>query len=151
MKAGALFVVLCFTFNVCHSQSQSKRPGRSAQGSLTVTATVVPSVWLVMEPDGKRDVVVANAPDPKESFYRAAPATKPESVRGRRTQKTSPAGENKTASAVQASAVTNQSFVQFSLPAASKFEVSRKTVQMDVADGSKTERRAVMVTTIVVP
>src|SRR5579859_3770101 len=103
MKVGALFAVLIFTFSVCHSQSQSKHPGGSAQGSLNVTATVVPSVWLVMGPDGKQDVIVANAPDPKESFYRAAPAKKQKPLRGQRAQNMMPAVRNKTAPAVQKS------------------------------------------------
>jgi hypothetical protein len=167
MKVGALFVLLICTFSVCHSQSQSKHPGGSAQGSLNVTATVVPSVWLVMEPDGKQDVIVANAPDPKESFYRAAPAKKQKPLRGQRAQNMMPVVRNKTAPAVQTSAASTESFVRskpvgdqfllrgepsirFSLPTASnKFEVSRQTVSMDVTEGGKTQRRPVTVTTIV--
>lgn len=36
--------------------------GKSAQGTLTVTATVVPSVGIVIGPNGEQVIVVANAP-----------------------------------------------------------------------------------------
>lgn len=36
--------------------------GRSAQGTLTVTATVVCSVGIVIGPNGEQVLVVANAP-----------------------------------------------------------------------------------------
>jgi hypothetical protein len=47
----------------------------SPHSSLTVTATVEPSVWLVIEPDGTQEVVVANSADSRESFSHA-PDTK---------------------------------------------------------------------------
>jgi hypothetical protein len=69
MKVEFVLILFLFGCNVAHSQERHGQTGSSAQSSLTVTATVEPSVWLIEEPDGKRDVVVANAPDPKESFY----------------------------------------------------------------------------------
>jgi len=42
--------------------------GKSAQGQLTVTATVVSSVGLVIGPNGERVLVVANAPAGKDSL-----------------------------------------------------------------------------------
>lgn len=38
-----------------------------AQGSLTVTATVVSSVGLVIGPDGEQRLIVANAADPADN------------------------------------------------------------------------------------
>jgi hypothetical protein len=62
MKAEFVLVLVLFICNVSHSQAPSKQSGSSAQSSLTVTAIVEPSVWLVMEPDDKSDVFVADAP-----------------------------------------------------------------------------------------
>jgi hypothetical protein len=42
----------------------------SAQGNLTVTATVVSSVGLVMGPDGEQRMIVANAADPSDNVSR---------------------------------------------------------------------------------
>jgi hypothetical protein len=71
MRVGFVLILVFLICNVSHSQAPSRQSGVSAQGSLTVTAIVEPSVWLVMEPDGKSNVVVANAPDPKQSFSHA--------------------------------------------------------------------------------
>jgi hypothetical protein len=71
MKVGLVIILVLFTCNVSHAQARQGQLGSSAQSSLTVTATVESSVWLIMEPNGKREVVVANAPDPKESFSHA--------------------------------------------------------------------------------
>lgn len=144
MKAASvLFALLLviFTFNKAHPQARQQQPGQTAQGSLTVTATVAPSVWLVMEPDGKRDVVIANAPDGKESF-----AHVPAARAGRKR-----AGAEKRSSADAAPARHGQSeSVQFNFPAAPlQFEVTTTTVMMDVAENGKTERRAVKLTTVV--
>jgi hypothetical protein len=153
MKVGSLLVLVLFTFNVSHSQSNGGRSGGSNQGSLTVTATVEPSVSLIMEPDGKRDVVVANAPDSKESFSRAAPPKGQKSLQGRsRSKRDAGAEEKKPAPAVQsAGSAPGDASVLFTFPTAAKqFEVTKKTVTMDVTEGGKTERRPVTVTTIVV-
>lgn len=42
------------------------RPG-SAEGQLTVTLTVVTSVGVVMDPDGRPRLMVANSPDPQDN------------------------------------------------------------------------------------
>ncbi|HLZ00007.1 MAG TPA: hypothetical protein VKT33_13180 [Candidatus Angelobacter sp.] len=47
--------------------------GRSTQGQLTVTATVVASVGLVTGPDGIQRIVVANSPDPADNASRLTP------------------------------------------------------------------------------
>jgi hypothetical protein len=142
MKAEFVVSLVLFTCTVSHSQTPSRQSGSSAQGSLTVTAIVEPSVWLVMEPDGKRDVVIANAPDPKESFSHA-PITK--------VGKKSAAPATAKHTAIAKEPVRNQnSAVQFSFPTGSKqFDVSKRTVMMDVSEGGKTERRPVIVTTVV--
>ncbi|HET9838067.1 MAG TPA: hypothetical protein VFR84_07520 [Candidatus Angelobacter sp.] len=83
MKVGSVFLLVLF---VLHSQAQSQkgRTGNTSHGSLAVTATVDSSVWLFAGPDGKQQVIVANAPDPKQSFFRSRDAvqfTFPESPR----------------------------------------------------------------------
>lgn len=45
-------------------QSRSPRTGSGAEGTLAVTATVVSSTGVVIGPDGKQRVIVANAEDP---------------------------------------------------------------------------------------
>jgi hypothetical protein len=134
MKVGPIVILLLFTFNVSHSQTLNRTSGSSAHSSLTVTATVEPSVWLIMEPDGKRDVVVANAPDPRESFSHA------------------PAKAHRNGTARKQTAIPNKSAndaVQFNLPTPKRFDVSEKTVMMDISEGGKTGRRPVTVTTVV--
>ncbi|HEY2392482.1 MAG TPA: hypothetical protein VGK22_15005 [Candidatus Angelobacter sp.] len=44
-----------------------------AEGHLTVTATVVSSVGLVVGPDGEQRLVVANAVDPRDNVSRLQP------------------------------------------------------------------------------
>ncbi len=44
--------------------------GGSAQGSVTVTATVVASVGVVIGPDGEQKLVFANAADPSDNVSR---------------------------------------------------------------------------------
>lgn len=39
----------------------------SAEGQLTVTLTIVPSVGVVMDPDGQPKLMVANAADPADN------------------------------------------------------------------------------------
>jgi hypothetical protein len=50
------------------AQSPHDRNSRSAQGSLTVSVVVESSVGLMPGSDGQHRLVVANAPDPKETF-----------------------------------------------------------------------------------
>ena len=40
---------------------------QSSEGKLTVSATVVTSVSLVIDPDGAQKIVIANAADPRDS------------------------------------------------------------------------------------
>jgi hypothetical protein len=144
MKVGPVIILVLFTINVAHSQGQQRQPRSSPQSSLAVTATVEPSVWLVMEPDGKRDLVVANASDPKESFSHA-PATKAR-------RKSAAMIKEHTSSAMPRKSLRNQddNSVQFSFSTVSnQFEVLQKTVMMDVSEGAKTEGRPVTLTTIV--
>jgi len=44
--------------------------GQSTDGNLTVTATVLTSVSLVIAPDGTQRVVIANASDPADNISR---------------------------------------------------------------------------------
>jgi hypothetical protein len=144
MKVGPVIILVLFTFNVSRSQLRQGKSGPSAQSSLTVTATVEPSVWLVMGPDGKRDVIVANAPDSRESFSHAA-------VPARRKSST-PVKRQTSTAATSRESLHNQdaSAVQFNFPNVSRqFEVTQKLVMMDVSEGGKTGARPVTVTTIV--
>jgi hypothetical protein len=129
-------------FVLIHSQAPSRQSGSSAQGSLTVTAIVEPSVWLIMEPDDEREVVIAKAPDPKESFSHV-PITEP----GRKSAALGKAKQT----AITKDPVRNQNCAaQFSFPTSSKqFDVSKRTVMIDVSEGAVTERRPVIVTTVV--
>ena len=45
----------------------------SAQGTLTVTMTVVTSTGVMMEPDGEPQIVAANAVDPKDNVSHLDP------------------------------------------------------------------------------
>jgi hypothetical protein len=144
MKVGPVIILVLFTFNVSRSQARHGKSGSSAQSSLAVTATVEPSVWLVMEPDGKRDVVVANAPDPKESFFHS-PA---------KAHRKSPAAAKKQSSSIAKSQQPpirhDDTSVRFDFPTVSKqFDVTRETVTTNVSEGAKTVARPVIVTTVV--
>ncbi|MGZ7104655.1 MAG: hypothetical protein ACXVKC_04410 [Candidatus Angelobacter sp.] len=140
MKVGFVLILIIFTFNLSYSQARHGRSGSSAHSSLTVTATVEPSVWLDMEADGKRELVVANAPDPQESFSHA-PA-------GKAAKKSAvPAKEQNSSTTLPHH---QHAAVQFSFPMAPRqFEVTRKTVVMDVTEDGRAERRPVTVTTVV--
>lgn len=52
--------------------AQSNGKG-SAEGTLTVTATLIASANLIIEPDGKQKIVIANAPDPRDNVSRLLP------------------------------------------------------------------------------
>jgi hypothetical protein len=143
MKVGPVIILVLFTFNLSRAQARHGKSGSSAQSSLTVTATVEPSVWLVMEPDGKRDVVVANAPDSRESFSHAARA---------RRKSASMAKKQKSPRAISQESLRNpdDTTVRFDFPIVSgQFDVTQKTVLMDVSEAGRTVARPVTVTTIV--
>jgi hypothetical protein len=141
MKVGPVLILVLVISNIAHSQAgQHGQSGSAVQGSLTVTATVESSVWLV-DPDGKREIVVANAPDPKESF------SQPRSLK---RKSAAPAALVKQPAKTKEPARQDDAAVQFTFPTSSKqFEVTKKTVVMDVSEGGKTERRPVVVTTVV--
>jgi hypothetical protein len=144
MKVGFVIILVLFTFNVSRSQARHGKSGSSAQSSLAVTATVEPSVWLVMESDGKREVIVANAPDSRESFSHT--------VTQARGKKASMAKKQNFSAAKSHGLLRNQdeTAVQFNFPSVSaQFDVTQKTVMMDVSESGKTVARPVTVTTIV--
>jgi hypothetical protein len=141
-----VFVFILFLFSCADGQSQVRpdHSGSSAHSSLTVTATVAPSVWLVMEPDGKQNIVVANAPDPKESFSHAA-------TKARRKRETLAKRQN-SPNAISQKLLNNQddAAVRFEFPiASSQFDVTKTTVIMGVSEGGKMVKRPVIVTTVV--
>ena len=140
MKVGPVLILVLVISNIAHSQAgQHGQSGSAAQGSLTVTATVESSVWL-QDPDGKHEIVVANAPDPKESFSHS---------RSPKRKSAAPAAVKQPAKKKEP-ARQDDAAVQFTIPSSSKqFEVTKKTVVMDVSEGGKTERRPVVVTTVV--
>jgi hypothetical protein len=145
MKVGPVFILVLLTCSVAQSQARRGQSGSAATSSLTVTATVTPSVWLVMEPDGKRELVVANAPDPKESFSHA-PAAKA------RRKNALPANKSPSSAAISRDSLRNHddTAVQFNFPNASRqFDVTRKIIMMNVSEGAKTVTRPVTVTTVV--
>ena len=64
--AGVLFFA---TANASAQQLEprSPKPAGSAEGTLTVTATIVSSTGVVVGPDGQQHIILANGPDPKDS------------------------------------------------------------------------------------
>jgi hypothetical protein len=141
-----VFVFILFLFSCADGQSQGRpgQSGSSAHSSLTITATVAPSVWLVMEPDDKQNIVVANAPDPKEFFSHAA-------TKARRKRETLAKRQN-SPNAISNKLLNTQddAAVRFEFPiASSQFDVTKTTVIMGVSEGGKIVKRPVIVTTIV--
>jgi hypothetical protein len=57
------------------AQHTPSPPGGGGEGHLTVTATVVSSVGLVVGPDGEQRMVVANAADPRDNVSRLQTVT----------------------------------------------------------------------------
>lgn len=146
MQGGPILLLVICIFSVAQSQARHGQAGSSASGTLTVTATVESSVFAMMEPDGKQELVVANSPDSKESF-----AHDPPTKAGR---KGAIRAKKQTFSAIARELPRRQddAAVQFRFPTVSKeFEVTKKQVMMEVSEGGKTERRPVTVTTIVAP
>jgi len=151
MKVGPVVVLLLLISYPAHSQSHPEKLSGSAQGSLTVTATVEPSVWLVMESDGKQEIFVANAPDPKESFSRPPALKRQKSPQGNAVRKAGLAARKKAVSAVSpAKPPHEKATVQYSFPQANgQFEVTQETRLVDVNNDGKTTRQAVQVITVV--
>ena len=144
MKVGPVLILVLFICSIAQSQARHEQPGASAANSLTVTATVAPSVWLVMEPDGRQDMVVANAPDSKESFSHSSAKAHRKSPAQARKQNSSIAKPQ------QPLHEERHTSVRFDFPTVSKqFDVTQKTVIMNVSEGGKTVARPVTVTTIV--
>jgi hypothetical protein len=148
MQVRPVLILVLFTFSFSLAQSNNRRSGGSAQGSLSVTATVVPSVWLSMDPAGKQEVVVANSADSKESFSHAKGP-------GKKKTQTTPS-KKRSSSQAQTSAGAplqprNQSdaTVQFSVPSPKQFELREEIMVMDVSKNGKTERQPVKITTVV--
>jgi hypothetical protein len=69
---GLLLCSLCTSGQQLHPSPGAARAGivGGAEGSLTVTLTVVSSVGLVVGPDGEQRLVVANAADPRDNISR---------------------------------------------------------------------------------
>ena len=145
MQAGPVLLLFFFSFSVVQGQSPHQRPGGTAEGSLQVTVTVQPSVWLMMSPDGKQETAVANAPDGKEAFFHV-PSLKKQSLK---KQKTFAARPSVVMPPAQGPGTQDEAPVKFSLPTQAKqFEVKHETMVMDVSNGGKTGRHPVTVTTV---
>ena len=74
MKTIGTFILLAIASIAASAQSRQGHVGRSAQGTLTVTVVIESSVGLIAGPDGRQQLVVANAPDSRETFSRHTPA-----------------------------------------------------------------------------
>ena len=151
MKVGPFIVLLLFISYAAHSQSHPGKLSGSTQGSLTVTATVQPSVWLVTEPDGKQEIFVANAPDPKESSSRPPALKRQKSPQGHADKKIEAVPGKMDAGAVlPAKPHDDKAAVQFTFPTTpGQFEVTQETRFIDVSNDGKIERKAVQVVTVV--
>jgi hypothetical protein len=154
-------VILLSTFLLLkaggHSQSINGKTA-SAQNSLSVTAYIESSVSFSTGPDGRGQIQVANAPDPKESF---APQLlsgqgRPDAALSHRKavpQKMKTTAANKTWEAGQ---LQNQLAgpakvqVEYLFPAPPVgFEVRHEIIFVDVEIAGKAERRPVTLVTVV--
>jgi len=70
-----LIALLAFLAVPAPAQSRSTHEA-TAEGSLTVTAVVNSSVGFMRTPDGRQLLIIANAPDPKETFFLSCAAEK---------------------------------------------------------------------------
>ena len=66
-----LFLVAVFFLVWTNASPQQIQPrpqqsARNAEGTLSVTVTVVPSTGVVIGPDGQQQIIVANAADPSD-------------------------------------------------------------------------------------
>jgi hypothetical protein len=68
-KLGVVLAGIAFFALLNASAQQIQRSQRSgtAEGTMTVTATVVSSTGVVIGPDGQQRIIVANAADPRGS------------------------------------------------------------------------------------
>ncbi len=71
----ALLLAICSAFASGQAKSVAPTPivaARSGQaaGTLTVTATVITSVGMILGPDGQQRIAVANAPDSADNVSR---------------------------------------------------------------------------------
>jgi hypothetical protein len=153
MQAGRVLLLFLFSCSVVQGQSPYKQSGGPAEGSLRVTVTVEPSVWLRMGPDGKQEMVVANAPDAKEAFFHV-PSLKNQlnNQQKNQLQKQKMLTARPSAAILPAEGPGKQgeAAVQFSLlTEAKQFEVKQEIRMMDVNQGGKTGRQPVKVTTVV--
>ena len=71
-KAWPSIFVFILLFLSISAVAQSNGKG-STEGTLTVTATLVASANLIIESDGKQEMVIANAPDPRDNVSRLLP------------------------------------------------------------------------------
>jgi hypothetical protein len=149
VKVALVFILVLFTCGVARTQTRQRESGSSPANSLKVSATVASPVWGVMKPDDKQNVVIANPPDPKQSFSHGS-ATK--------SRKKSAMVERKPNSVratsqelVRPELVQGQDEpVSFNCPVVSRqFDVTQKLVIMEVSEAGKTVERPVIVTTIV--
>jgi hypothetical protein len=69
---AAAGIALC-SLSVYAQQPSVRSTGRGAEGRLMVTAIVVSSVGLVVSADGEQQIVIANAPDARDSVSRLEP------------------------------------------------------------------------------
>lgn len=76
-----MFFLACSSLAHAQGRGVTSYEGRSAQGTLTVTVTIVTSVGVITGPDGQQKVVIANAADPADnvSWLQTAASTKPSS------------------------------------------------------------------------
>lgn len=63
-------LLLCAVSGFAQSSTIHGGTSGTAQGNLTVIATVVSSVGLVIGPDGEQRMIVANAADPSDNVSR---------------------------------------------------------------------------------
>jgi hypothetical protein len=105
-----------------------------------------------MDPDGKQETVVANAPDPKEDFVRIATPQKLKTAKTTFKKTYTPAPQQQTPTSSQRTAQPrNQgdASIQFSFVKPKQFEVKQEITVMGVDVNGKTERQPVAVTTVV--
>jgi hypothetical protein len=80
----ALALILLSNFGLAQSSVKG-----SAEGTLNVSAVVMASATVVIEPDGTQVLVVANAPDARDNVSQLMPAENPTSKHDQKsTQKT---------------------------------------------------------------
>src|SRR5579871_2173549 len=66
-RSVVIFSAIALACSVAHAQNRDSfslfsKSGSTGQGTITVTATIVPSVGIVFSSDGEQQLIVANAP-----------------------------------------------------------------------------------------